>query len=886
MPMSTIVTGTQSSTPADWPVPEERRTVSVLFADIVGSTALIDRLDPEEVRALQSAYFDTVVGVLARWGGVVEKYVGDAVMALFGARESDGHDAYRAVRAGLEIQRALDGRALPGVAALRTRVGVATGEALVDVAAIRDGAHGMASGAVITAAARLQEHAPPGGVVVCAATRRATAGVIVHRALGPLAVAGKSLPMDVALAVGAARPEPVRHHGGLVGRRRQLAAARDRVVRAARERDPRWVSLVGAAGSGRSRVLHELRRAVATVDGAPVRWYAAACPPRAEGPLEPIADLLRAFAGLRADETPATVRRRLLAALDGVVPAGRALSTVVALEGLLDGASPVGAAVWQRVLLRLADRQPVVLAVDDADRAAPATDRFLRALFTAAVARRVPLAVVTTRRPQWSGDRPGPEGRHDEVPLPPLAAVETGRLLRRLLVRAGRPGTLATRLLPLVAGLPGRAEAYVRHLADDLDPAQPPQPVLAAAAAGLDACDGQERAALMVAAALGPGVAAATVDRALGWPAGHAERTMSRLTARGLLRPTTRGGYDVADPALRRVARDRLPRTVLAAVVRRAGATAPARPARPTTHPAPARLRPTAPARPAHPGPGDRSPDGSLRPPGGRGQGWGSTRPGRARDQRSVSSRDTRSAGAGMAAISPLTSRAAPASAGSVSSRVSSSAVTRRAGTARPAPRAAMSPALCRRSPGPAVANCGMPATNAPYALPEPPWCTSAALAGRAAASGIQPTARTLAGSRRARRKPGRTRTNSASTRPAAASTARMRPAPTGPAIVLRVTSTRGRGPGSASQRGSSPPPAQATWRSGQPSWVATLGGAMARAATGGGSPARPCRRSAPASRAVVTRTSSRPSNREFSWRTAGTSSRAAASAPATAKGS
>ncbi|MBB5826350.1 class 3 adenylate cyclase [Micromonospora carbonacea subsp. aurantiaca] len=729
MPMSTTVNGTQSSTPADWPVPEELRTVSVLFADIVGSTALIDRLDPEEVRALQRAYFDTVVGVLDRWGGVVEKYVGDAVMALFGARESDGHDAYRAVRAGLEIQRALDGRALPGVAALRTRVGVATGEALVDVAGIRAGAHGMASGAVITAAARLQEHAPPGGVVLCAATRRATAGVIVHRALGPLSVAGKPLPMDVALAVGAARPEPVRHHGPLVGRRRQLAAARDRVLRAARERAPRWVALVGPVGSGRSRVLHELGRTVGTVDGAPVRWYAAACPPRPEQPLTPVADLLRAFAGLRADEPPATVRRRLLAALDGVVPAGQALSTVVALEGLLVGPSPVGAAVWQRVLLRLADRQPVVLALDDADRAAPATDRFLRALFAAAVARRVPLAVVTTRRPQWSGDRTGPEGGHDEVPLPPLAAVETGRLLRGLLVRAGQPAALAARLLPLVAGSPGHAEAYVRHVADGTDPALPPQRVLAVAAARLDACAGRERAALMVAAALGSGTAAATVDRALGWPAGQAERTMSALAARGLLR-RTRGGYDVADPALRRVAHDRLPRAVLAAVVRRAGATAPVPPARPATHPAPARPRPTAPARPTRPGPRDRSPGGGARPDGIREPGRRGPRP--SRDQRSVSSRGAGSAGAGMAAVPPLTPRAAPAGAGSVSSRVSSSAVIRRAGAARPDPRAAMSPALCRRSPGPVVANCGMPATNAPYALPEPPWHTSAALAGTA----------------------------------------------------------------------------------------------------------------------------------------------------------
>ncbi|RQW83141.1 adenylate/guanylate cyclase domain-containing protein, partial [Micromonospora globispora] len=146
---------------AHWPVPEERRTVTVLFADIVGSTGLVERLDPEDVRALQRAYFDTVAGVLRRWNGVVEKYIGDAVMALFGVPGSDGFDAYRAVRAGLEIQQALDRRAPAGIR-LRIRVGVATGEALVDLAATRDGGHGTASGAVITTAARLQEYAPPG----------------------------------------------------------------------------------------------------------------------------------------------------------------------------------------------------------------------------------------------------------------------------------------------------------------------------------------------------------------------------------------------------------------------------------------------------------------------------------------------------------------------------------------------------------------------------------------------------------------------------------------------------------------------------------------------------------------------------------------------------
>jgi class 3 adenylate cyclase len=581
--MSTIVTGTRSSAPADWPVVEERRTVSVLFADIVGSTALVERLDPEEVRALQHAYFDTVAGVLARWGGVVEKYVGDAVMALFGARDSDGFDAYRAVRAGLEVQRVLDGRALPGVPSLRIRVGVATGEALVDVAAVRDGAHGMASGAVITAAARLQEHAPPGGVVVCAATRRATTGLIAHRTLPPLSVSGKPLPMDVAIAAGPARPAAAGHHGRLVGRRRPLATARDLIVRAVRERRPRWVALVGQPGSGRSRSLHELRRAVEAVEGVPVRWYVAACPPHPEQSSTPAADLLRAFAGVRADDCPATVRRRLLAALDGLVDPVRVPSTMVALQGLLDGSFPAGAAVWQRILLCLAERGPVVLAVDDLDRAAPAAHGFLRTLFAEAVARRLPLAVVTTHRPEWADPRPAPDGRHVDVPLPPLGVVETGRLLRGLLTRAGLPAALAVRLLPLVGGLPGRAEAYVRGIADGADPAAgPPERVRAVAGARLDACDGAGRAATMVVAALSPAVDAATVDRALDWRPGRAERILRRLAERGLLRLTARGGYEVADPALRAVAAGRLPRSVRADVARRLGPAAGLGPQRPT----------------------------------------------------------------------------------------------------------------------------------------------------------------------------------------------------------------------------------------------------------------------------------------------------------------
>ncbi|MEH0982877.1 adenylate/guanylate cyclase domain-containing protein, partial [Micromonospora sp. CPCC 205556] len=463
MPLSTLVMSREDVTGPPWPVPEERRTVTVLFADIVGSTALTERLDPEDVRALQHAYFDTVAGVLRRWQGVVEKYVGDAVMALFGARRSDGLDAYRAVRAGLEIQAALDRRAMPGGVALRVRVGVATGEAVVDLTAARNGGHGAASGAVISTAARLQEYAPAGGVVVCAATQRATAGLTDQHALAPAALAGKALPVELWRVTGPARPRADRHHGPLVGRRREVATAQDQIVRAVREHRPGWVSVVGPDGIGRSRLLHELRQAVRKVDGAPVRWCVAYCPPYPEGVLAPVADLVRDLAGVRPADPPAVVRRRLAALVDGLDTPGPAAPTVDALAALLgapDRPGTGGAAAGRQVLLALAARQPVVVAVDDLDRARPQLSRFLHTLFATATLRGLPLAVVATHRPHRADPVPGPADRHCQVALAPLGTVDAGRLLRRLLGRAGRPAALAARLLPFVRGVPGRAAAY------------------------------------------------------------------------------------------------------------------------------------------------------------------------------------------------------------------------------------------------------------------------------------------------------------------------------------------------------------------------------------------------------------------------------------------
>ncbi|MCO1594945.1 AAA family ATPase [Micromonospora sp. RHAY321] len=572
--MTTIVIDTQRTTRPHWPVPEERRTVTVLFVDIVGSTALVERLDPEDVRALQRAYFDTVSGVLHRWHGVVEKYVGDAVMALFGARHSDGFDAYRAVRAGLEIQAALDRRQLVGGIKLRVRVGVATGEVVVDLGVAVSGGHGVASGAVITTAARLQEYAPPGAVALCAATARATAGLIAQRQLVPVPVGGRMPPMPVWHAVGPVRPSADRHDGPLIGRRRELATVHDQLNRAVREHSPRWVSLVGPTGSGRSRLLHELTRSLTTVDGVAVRWCVATCQPYPDQVLAPVAELLRDLAGIRHGDGPETVRDRLTEALTPLLPPARVAAAVPALQRLLaapDSSAEAlsGAAICRDALLRLAAHRPLIVAVDDVDRAAPAVSRFLHALFTAATARRLPLALVTLHQPQWADTRPGPARR---VAIRPLATVQSGRLLRHLLARAGQPVALVDRLLPLVGGRPGHAAAYVASIVDGADPAAPPlpEPVRRAVGAELDRFDGERRAVLMAAATLGGVVSGTALDRALGWTPGRAEPALRVLVAAGLLVPHRAGGYAFAAPALRRVAADRLPRALRAVFADRA----------------------------------------------------------------------------------------------------------------------------------------------------------------------------------------------------------------------------------------------------------------------------------------------------------------------------
>src|SRR5436853_920257 len=252
-----LACATQLAVLADDPG-EERRVVSVVFVDLVGSTARGETLDPEDVRALLAPYHEAVRSELERFGGVVEKFIGDAVMAIFGAPRARGDDAERAVRAAFALRDAIDdlNRADPELD-LHVRIGINTGEALVELESDPRSGEGIATGDVVNTAARLQTAAPVAGILVGEATRRATARAFEYAAVEPVVAKGKHEPV-LAWQPVALRVDP----GGpcaapLVGRERELELLLDRVASPSR-----LVTLVGVPGLGKTRLLNELCRAL------------------------------------------------------------------------------------------------------------------------------------------------------------------------------------------------------------------------------------------------------------------------------------------------------------------------------------------------------------------------------------------------------------------------------------------------------------------------------------------------------------------------------------------------------------------------------------------------------------------------------------------------
>ena len=273
------------------PVVEERKLITVLFCDIVGSTASAEKLDPEDVRARLAPYYDRARTELERFGGTVEKFIGDAVVALFGAPVAHEDDPERAVRAAFAVRQAVEQlNQQDAWLDLRIRVGINTGEALVVVGARTSEGEGMASGDVMNTAARLQSAAPVNGIVVGELTYHATRDAIDFRDAEPIEAKGKSEPVGVWEAVGVREPQ-VRPSAGteLVGREAELAQLMQLWSEVREVNAPALATITGPPGIGKSRLVEELAQQAAA-SGA-VYW--GRCLPYGEGiTYWPVADVL------------------------------------------------------------------------------------------------------------------------------------------------------------------------------------------------------------------------------------------------------------------------------------------------------------------------------------------------------------------------------------------------------------------------------------------------------------------------------------------------------------------------------------------------------------------------------------------------------------------
>jgi len=274
---------------------EQRRVVTVLFCDVVGSTALGEVTDPEALRTLLARYFDRMKEIIERHGGTVEKFIGDAVMAVFGAPRAHEDDALRACRAALEMRKALPQLGVEG------RIGVTTGEVVTGTE------ERLATGDAVNLAARLQQAAPPGEVLLGEATVALARGAVDVEAVEPLALKGKSEPVSAFRLLAADEVPERRHEAEFVGRAQELAAIHEAWQRVLSEQRCELVTIAGEAGVGKSRLVAEALPAL----HAPV--VHGRCLPYGEGiTYWPVVEVLRHINALPSDPAAAASLRSLL----------------------------------------------------------------------------------------------------------------------------------------------------------------------------------------------------------------------------------------------------------------------------------------------------------------------------------------------------------------------------------------------------------------------------------------------------------------------------------------------------------------------------------------------------------------------------------------------
>ena len=469
-PLSEAAAAAQRPTPV-----AERRLVSVLFADLVGFTSLAEDRDSEEVRELLSRYFETCRRVLGLYGGTVEKFVGDAVMAVWGAPVATEDDAERSVRAALELVSAVQalGEEI-GIPELSARAGVLSGEAAVTLGAEGEG---LVAGDLVNTAARAQSLASPGAVLVGEATRRATEPAIVYEPAGTHEMKGKTglVPLWQALRVvsggrGALKSEGL--EAPFVGRDRELRLLKDLFHAGAEERKAFLVSITGIGGIGKSRLAWEF---IKYIDGLPQRtlYHRGRCLAYGEGVTYwALADMVRMRCRIAEDEDPASALEKLRKTLaeflldeeDRRFVEPR-LAHLLGLEQHEARSKEELFGAWRLFFERLADADPVFLAFEDMQWADPSLLDFVEYLLE--WSRDYPIYVLTLARPELLERRPtwGAGGRaFTSISLEPLGAEPTHELLAGLV--PGLPQELRNEILGRAEGVPLYAVEMVRMLLD------------------------------------------------------------------------------------------------------------------------------------------------------------------------------------------------------------------------------------------------------------------------------------------------------------------------------------------------------------------------------------------------------------------------------------
>jgi class 3 adenylate cyclase/tetratricopeptide (TPR) repeat protein len=512
-------TGTDEAT-GTTPGGAERRLVSILFVDLVGSTAIAETRDAEAVRELLSGWFETAREVIDRYGGTVEKFIGDAVMAVWGAPTAHEDDAERAVRAALELVEAVgDLGERAGIADLAARGAVLTGEAAVTLGAQ---GQGLVAGDLVNTAARLQSVAEPGTVLVGEATEQATRDAIAFEPAGAHDVKGKAMPITAwrAMRVVAGRRgvgRTDRLEAPFVGRAAELRALKDALTATGVERRARYVAVTGQAGVGKSRVAWELEK---YLDGLveSIYWHRGRSPAYGEGiAYWALGEMVRSRAGILESDAAAVAATKLSAALDTYVldPEDRRwiephLRVLLGLEGASGGDRNEQFGAWRRFFESVAALGTVALVFEDLQWADDGLLDFIDSVLE--WSRNQPILVIALARPELVDRRPtmGTAGRN--VTTLHLEPMEPGEM-RELL--AGLAPELDDEIVEAVVarsdGIPLYAIELVRMVRDgatavgstSADRLAIPPSLRALVAARLDSLSGADRSLLQDAAVLG-----------------------------------------------------------------------------------------------------------------------------------------------------------------------------------------------------------------------------------------------------------------------------------------------------------------------------------------------------------------------------------------------